>query len=82
MPCCQLACNIMLTVTRPPALDAQADPYGGFESAKGRRAYRPLRPFWGMYHDVRRRLPYYVTDIVDGLNYRTFAGTVRIFFVK
>jgi hypothetical protein len=72
----------MLRVTRPPSLNAKEDRYGGYDTAKGRRAYRPLRPFWGMYHDVRRRLPYYGTDIVDGFNYRTFAGTVRIFFVK
>jgi hypothetical protein len=35
-----------------------------------------------MYHDVRRRIPYYWSDITDGLNYRTFAGTIRIFFVN
>lgn len=40
------------------------------------------RPFRGMYWDVRRRLPYYWSDIKDGFNYRTFAGTVRIFFVN
>ena len=35
-----------------------------------------------MYHDVKRRLPYYWNDITDAMNYRTFAGTVRIYFVK
>lgn len=35
-----------------------------------------------MYWDVRRRLPYYWSDVVDGFNYRTMAGTVRIFFVN
>jgi hypothetical protein len=35
-----------------------------------------------MYWDVRRRLPYYWSDITDGFNYRTVAGTVRIFFVN
>ena len=35
-----------------------------------------------MYWDVRRRLPYYWSDIKDGFNYRTFAATVRIYFVK
>lgn len=35
-----------------------------------------------MYHDVKRRLPYYWSDITDGFNYRTFAGTIRIYFVK
>lgn len=41
-----------------------------------------LRPGRGMYWDVRRRLPYYWSDITDGFNYRTFAGTIRIYFVK
>ena len=41
-----------------------------------------LRPGGGMYHDIKRRLPYYSSDITDALNYRTFAGTVRIYFVK
>ncbi|KAL9007906.1 MAG: hypothetical protein Q9173_006914 [Seirophora scorigena] len=36
----------------------------------------------GMYHDVRRRLPYYWSDIKDGLNYRTFASVVRMLFVN
>ena len=58
------------------------DSYGGYDEARGWRRYRPLRPFWGMYCDIKRRLPYYGSDIVDGLNYRTFAGTVRIYFVK
>jgi hypothetical protein len=31
-----------------------------------------------MVHDVRRRLPYYWSDIRDGFNYRTFAATVRM----
>lgn len=35
-----------------------------------------------MYHDVRRRLPWYWSDIVDGFNYRTFAGTIRILAVN
>ena len=57
------------------------DPYD-FDSARGWRKYRVLRPGLGMYHDIKRRLPYYYSDIVDGLNYRTFAGTIRIYFVK
>ncbi len=67
--------------SRPPSLDVKNDPYG-YDSARGWRRFRPLRPGWGMYNDVRRRLPYYWTDIVDGLNYRVFAGTVRIYFVN
>ena len=56
-------------------------PYS-FDHATGWRQYRMLRPGWGMYHDIKRRLPYYRSDITDALNYRTFAGTVRIYFVK
>lgn len=41
-----------------------------------------LRPGRGMWYDVKRRLPYYWSDIKDGINYRTFAATIRIFFVK
>lgn len=64
------------------SVDPKKDSYGGYDQAKGRRRYRPLRPFWGMYCDVRRRAPYYLSDITDAFNYRTFAGTVRIYFVK
>ena len=64
------------------SVDPKRDPYGGYDEAKGRRRYRPLRPFWGMWCDVKRRAPYYLSDITDGFNYRTFAGTVRIYFVK
>lgn len=39
-------------------------------------------PFWGMYHDVRRRLPYYWSDITDAFTYRTLAATVRMYFVN
>ena len=35
-----------------------------------------------MYHDIKRRLPYYQSDITDAFTYRTFASTVRIYFVK
>jgi hypothetical protein len=35
-----------------------------------------------MYHDVRRRLPYYKSDILDALTYRTLASTIRMYFVK
>lgn len=57
------------------------DPYS-WEGLTGWKSYRIARPFRGMYWDVRRRLPYYASDIVDGFNYRTCAGTVRIFFVN
>lgn len=34
----------------------------------GWKSVRVLRPFRGMYHDVRRRLPYYWSDIRDALS--------------
>lgn len=41
-----------------------------------------LQPGRGMYYDVKRRLPYYWSDIKDGFTYRTVAATVRMYFVK
>lgn len=35
-----------------------------------------------MYHDVRRRLPYYWSDIRDAFTYRTIASIIRMYFVK
>ncbi|KAI7512686.1 hypothetical protein KC347_g2224 [Hortaea werneckii] len=66
---------------RVPTTDYANDLYT-WEGAKGWRAWRFLMPSRGIYHDVRRRLPYYRSDIVDGFNYRTVAGAVRIFFVN
>ncbi|QIX01394.1 hypothetical protein AMS68_006911 [Peltaster fructicola] len=64
-----------------PHTDFKNDPYS-WEGLRGWRSYRLARPFRGMYWDVRRRLPYYWSDIRDGMSYRTFAGTIRIFFVN
>lgn len=53
-----------------------------YEGVRGWRGVRFLRPFRGMYHDVRRRLPYYWSDIKDAWDYRTIASIVRMYFVK
>lgn len=58
-----------------------ADPYT-FDGLKGWRRYRVLQPFRGMYHDIKRRLPYYWSDITDAWTYRTVASTIRMYFVK
>ena len=50
--------------------------------SSGWRRFRALHPGRGMYHDVRRRLPYYWSDITDAFTYRTVASTVRMYFVK
>ena len=64
-----------------PTTDFSADPYT-WDGLTGWKSYRSLRPGRGMYYDIKRRLPYYFSDIVDGFNYRTIAGAVRIFFVN
>jgi len=53
-----------------------------FENQLGWRSYRILRPGRGMYHDIKRRLPYYRSDITDAFTYRTINSTVRMYFVK
>ncbi|KAK6343808.1 hypothetical protein TWF696_007469 [Orbilia brochopaga] len=53
-----------------------------YVGARGWRKYRPLRPFRGIYHDIRRRLPYYASDFTDALTYRAVASTIRIYFVN
>ncbi|KAF2107418.1 anion exchange family protein [Lophiotrema nucula] len=53
-----------------------------FKGAKGWRRYRLFQPGRGMYHDVKRRLPYYWSDITDAWTYRTFASTIRMYFVN
>lgn len=67
-------------LTRVPTLDTVADSYK-WRDDQGLGA-RCLRPGRGMWYDVKRRLPYYWSDIVDGWAYRVFAGTIRIFFVN
>ncbi|KAI9036993.1 anion exchange family protein [Aspergillus affinis] len=53
-----------------------------YDNLSGWKRLRPLRPFRGMYHDVRRRLPYYWSDFSDALTYRTIASTIRMYFVN
>ncbi|KAF7916255.1 uncharacterized protein EAE97_012133 [Botrytis byssoidea] len=53
-----------------------------FDGSTGCRRFRMLRPGLGMYHDIRRRLPYYQSDIADAVTYRTVASTVRMYFVN
>ncbi|KAI4087481.1 MAG: hypothetical protein LQ339_008889 [Xanthoria mediterranea] len=57
------------------------DPYG-YDGLTGWKSYRLLRPGRGMYHDIRRRLPYYKSDLLDALTYRTAASIVRMYFVN
>lgn len=57
-------------------------PANAEKSRSSWRSARVLHPFRGMYYDVRRRLPYYWSDIADAWTYRTIASTVRMYFVK
>lgn len=67
----------------PPSLTREKtyDSYN-YEGVKGWRRFRVLQPGRGMYHDIRRRLPYYWSDITDAFTYRTVASVVRMYFVK
>lgn len=53
-----------------------------YEGVTGWKRIRWLRLGRGMFYDVKRRLPYYWSDIRDALTYRTAASTVRMYFVK
>jgi hypothetical protein len=53
-----------------------------FQHQTGWRQWRILRPGRGMYHDVKRRLPYYWSDITDAFTYRVVASTIRMYFVN
>lgn len=86
------------TATRSPSI---ASSRKGHRDGRGRRertfspdrrpwperswAYE-LMPFRGMYNDVRRRLPFYVSDWTEGLrpkNWERVAGaTIRMYFLK
>ncbi|PGH35042.1 hypothetical protein GX50_02073 [[Emmonsia] crescens] len=53
-----------------------------YDNLEGWRRFRLMRPGWGMYHDIRRRLPYYKSDITDAFTYRTVASIIRMYFVN
>ncbi|RGP71900.1 hco3- transporter family [Fusarium sporotrichioides] len=53
-----------------------------YDNRKGWRRWRIFHPGRGMYHDVKRRLPYYWSDITDAFTYRVIASTIRMYFVN
>lgn len=61
---------------------ASEKPTYTYEGLTGWKSLRPLRLFRGMYYDVKRRLPYYPSDITDAFTYRTVASIIRMYFVK
>lgn len=69
--------NDQLPASNPNPVDAYT-----FDGLHGWRSYRVLRPCRGMYHNVRRRLPFYWSDITDAWTYRTIASIIRMYFVN
>ncbi|KAI9899813.1 hypothetical protein N3K66_006274 [Trichothecium roseum] len=53
-----------------------------YDGVKGWRRWRALRPGRGMWQDIRRRFPYYASDITDAWTYRTLASAIRMYFVN
>lgn len=41
---------------------------------------RTKRPFGGLINDIKRRFPYYPSDIKDGLNLQCFAASIFMYF--
>ncbi|KAF4527100.1 hypothetical protein B566_EDAN013733 [Ephemera danica] len=41
---------------------------------------RTRRPFGGLIRDIKRRLPLYKSDIMDGMNFQCLAATIFIYF--
>lgn len=41
---------------------------------------RTRRPFGGLLNDIKRRFPFYISDITDGINCQCFAAAIFIYF--
>lgn len=57
-------------------------PPGAMSSPAGQEAWWKIHLFRGMTNDIRRRLPYYVSDWVDAWDYRVVPATVYMYFAK
>ncbi|RJE21771.1 Anion exchange family protein [Aspergillus sclerotialis] len=66
----------------PPITREKSTVSYSYDNLTGWKSVRVLRIGRGMYHDVRRRLPYYWSDIRDAWTYRTIASIVRMYFVN
>ncbi|PCG88898.1 Bicarbonate transporter, eukaryotic [Penicillium occitanis (nom. inval.)] len=69
------------TRSRPMSREKSATSYT-YVNLTGWRSVRILRIGRGMFHDVKRRLPYYWSDIRDAWTYRTIASIIRMYFVN
>jgi boron transporter len=47
-----------------------------------REAWWKIHLFRGMVSDIRRRIPYYVSDWTDAWDYRVVPATVYMYFAK
>uniref|UniRef100_A0A1B6DDV8 Anion exchange protein n=1 Tax=Clastoptera arizonana TaxID=38151 RepID=A0A1B6DDV8_9HEMI len=41
---------------------------------------RTKRPYGGLVNDIKRRFPFYISDIIDGVNAQCFAAAIFIYF--
>lgn len=78
-------CAVITPSPTPPNTPLEKTRTGlsySYDHAQGWRRWRALRPGRGMWHDVKRRAPYYWSDITDAWTYRTLASVVRMYFVN
>ncbi|RTE73663.1 hypothetical protein BHE90_011905 [Fusarium euwallaceae] len=57
-------------------------PHGAMSSPSGQEAWWKIHLSRGMANDIRRRLPYYVSDWVDAWDYRVVPATVYMYFAN
>ncbi|KAF7714458.1 Bicarbonate transporter family protein [Penicillium ucsense] len=66
----------------PPLTREKSSMSYTYDNLTGWKSVRVLRIGRGMFHDVKRRLPYYWSDIRDAWTYRTIASIIRMYFVN
>lgn len=68
---------------RDPAQDPerQGHPRKASVSSKAHSRWK-VHLFRGMANDLRRRVPYYISDWVDAWDYRVVPATVYMYFAK
>jgi hypothetical protein len=52
------------------------------DSTSGAERWWMIYPFRGMINDIRRRLPYYLSDWTDAWDYRVVPATVYMYFAN
>ena len=61
----------------------ERDPHHDMASTRPKKdSWWKIHLFRGMIKDVRRRLPYYVSDWTDAWDYRVVPATVYMYFAK